>query len=323
MHDPPRHEKDKSMSLETRPEANDRTAPLAVLDHSQHLLDSARPAVADVKASTAPTDAKTGIAPVAGEHAPPSFDTNKLYTQAQTQPADKERALVEKAVQGKVDDDARGVPLQRGEGYYQMLHRMHPDWNGKHTAQEAHHIKQLNGGKDQLKVGDVLQLYSPQEKTARLKSKMEAFDKAEPKEKLKAIAEAAKPELEKSLPAADKIAAAEKAAGLTIKAGDLREGLVKHAQHDIENGSLKAADITKFPRVGGAFVASGAVTEAEMDKALAHQKELGAAAKDGAKPPRIGAVLEEMYKDNPEKLGKIQGASKFYDELQKLMVEKK
>lgn len=106
---------------------------------------------------------------------------------------------------------------------------------------------------------------------------MEAFDKAEPKDKLKAIA----------------------------------------------NGSLKTSDITKFPRVGGALVASGAVTEAEMDKALAHQKELGATAKDGTKPPRIGAVLEDMYQDNPQKPGKIQAAGKFYDELQKLSVEKK
>jgi hypothetical protein len=32
---------------------------------------------------------------------------------------------------------------------------------------------------------------------------------------------------------------------------------------------------------------------------------------------RIGDVLQDMYKGDPDKLAKIQAASKFYDELQK------
>jgi hypothetical protein len=135
-----------------------------------------------------------------------------------------------------------------------------------------------------------------------------------------AVLQGQKAEIDKNLPSVDNFAIAEKAAGLTGDPAALREALAKHVQHDLDNGSLKPDDLTKFPRVGGAFVATGAVTEAEMDKALAKQSQLAHdLAGAGGKPPRIGDVLADMYKDDPDKLAKIHMASKFYDELHKLV----
>jgi hypothetical protein len=62
------------------------------------------------------------------------------------------------------DPSSLSLPVQRTEGYFQVLQRMHKDMDDHDLALAAHRIKwDLNGGKNELKVGDTFRVISEDE----------------------------------------------------------------------------------------------------------------------------------------------------------------
>jgi len=58
------------------------------------------------------------------------------------------------------DDMSRSMPLGRGEGYFQLLKRTHPELADHDASHLAHAMKRLNGNKIDLKVGSQLPVLS-------------------------------------------------------------------------------------------------------------------------------------------------------------------
>jgi hypothetical protein len=135
--------------------------------------------------------------------------------------------------------------------------------------------------------------------------------------------------IEKNVPAEAQVKDAATAAGIQgLEPKQIRDGMMGRVAEDVSK-ELKAGksvedalkDLDKpYPRVGAALVGTGALTSEELTSALDKQAELKAAAEaKGEKGPRLDAVLQDIYKDNPEKLAKLDKGSKFYDELKKIV----
>jgi len=82
------------------------------------------------------------------------------------------------------------APVEKGEGYYQVLGRMHKDWSGDHINKEAHRLKDINQHSDHLKIGQRLSLISDAELQRAVKDKMAAFEHANPQQRKEMLAEA-------------------------------------------------------------------------------------------------------------------------------------
>lgn len=122
--------------------------------------------------------------------------------------------------------------------------------------------------------------------------------------------------LEKHVPAQDKLQSAAKGIGLNVsdeQMKEFRERLKEHTFKEVARGTMKPEDLERpMPRVGGVFVAMGAVKEEQLNQALQKQEEMR---KAGQKPPQLGDMLKEQFKDNKEALMRLDIASKFYDKL--------
>ena len=127
--------------------------------------------------------------------------------------------------------------------------------------------------------------------------------------------------VEKNVPAEAIVKDAATSAGVEGDPKAIRDAMKAQVEKEVKAGTLTDADLEKpYPRVGAALVGTGALTTEELDTALAEQAKKKAEAADG-KAPRLDAVLQEMFKDNPEKLAKLDKSSKFYDELKRLTDE--
>jgi len=82
------------------------------------------------------------------------------------------------------------APIEKGEGYFQLLGRMHKDWTGDHLLKEAHRLKDINQHSDTLKIGQRLSLISDTELHRAVKDKMDAFKHASPEKRKEMLAEA-------------------------------------------------------------------------------------------------------------------------------------
>lgn len=119
--------------------------------------------------------------------------------------------------------------------------------------------------------------------------------------------------LDKNLPSEASFDRAAKAAGIDDQDGaKLRKALIDHMAREYREGSLTDKDLEKAPRVGAAYVATGALTEAEHKQILAEQENIRAR---GGKPPRYGEMAEQLYKDQGRDTEPLRRASKFYDAL--------
>lgn len=127
--------------------------------------------------------------------------------------------------------------------------------------------------------------------------------------------------IEKNVPAETMIKDAATKAGVEGDPKVIRDAMKDQVAKEVAAGTLKPEDLAKpYPRVGAALVGTGALTGDELQSALAKQTELKTAAEaKGEKGPRLDAVLQDIYKDNPEKLAAIDKGSKFYDELKKIV----
>ncbi len=69
----------------------------------------------------------------------------------------------------QAEDLSKAMPIAKGEGYYQMLKRTHPEFSDHQASQLAYDIKKLNHNNSHLKVGDQLPVLSEKQK-AQLES---------------------------------------------------------------------------------------------------------------------------------------------------------
>jgi hypothetical protein len=102
------------------------------------------------------------------------------------------RLQYQKDLTAVIDQQAQSSPVRLGEGYYQVVSRMHQDWSDERIMKETHRIKDLNGDNDELRVGQRLPMLSDEEKAARLTRHMDAFDQATPAQRAHMIAHLAK-----------------------------------------------------------------------------------------------------------------------------------
>jgi hypothetical protein len=104
--------------------------------------------------------------------------------------SDADKAKVQQLIQKNVEDAAVSVPVKKGEGYYQVIRRMHPEMKPEDAVKAARHMRELNGGNVNLKVGDKLPLMSDDEKKAAAQQAMDDFSKLSPADQASAIAQA-------------------------------------------------------------------------------------------------------------------------------------
>ena len=63
-------------------------------------------------------------------------------------------------------DLSKGMPLDKGEGYFQMLQRTHPELSDQAAAKLAHTLKTLNHNRTNLHVGTELNVMSKKEESS-------------------------------------------------------------------------------------------------------------------------------------------------------------
>ncbi|MBS1997321.1 MAG: hypothetical protein JSS86_13465 [Cyanobacteria bacterium SZAS LIN-2] len=91
-----------------------------------------------------------------------------------------------------IEQQNRTAPVAKGEGYYQVLQRMHKDWTPEHLYDEAHRIKNYNHNSNELRVGQRLSTISDWQKDHAVKERMAAFEKATPEQRKQMLAEVQK-----------------------------------------------------------------------------------------------------------------------------------
>ena len=149
-------------------------------------------------APVSPAQANTGAPPVdlfkserneIPDSAAP-VEQNPVGAAKQAEQTKADRDLFEKAAAQSIDHHTKSLPVRLGEGYYQVVSRMHKDWSAEHRLKEAHHLKNLNGHSSELRVGQRLPLVSNGEKAEEVKKRMEEFDQATPEQRKQMVAEA-------------------------------------------------------------------------------------------------------------------------------------
>ena len=107
-------------------------------------------------------------------------------------PEAKEREQFKQLETALITQLNRTAPVARGEGYYQVLQRMHKDWTPEQLYDQAHRIKNINHNDNELRVGQRLSTISDWEKEHAVKERMTAFEKASPEERKRMIDEVRK-----------------------------------------------------------------------------------------------------------------------------------
>jgi hypothetical protein len=228
--------------------------------------------------------------------------------------------------------------IEKGWGPYQALEAMVKEGKIKMTPAEMkaeaerirnREFKEL--GRQHFKVGESPKRWSQEEMDKMAQGELKNFRDAEEKrvaaekkaeeerqrvEAEKQLRDQTAVALEKHIPAQDKLQNAAKGIGLNIsdeQMKEFRDRLKEHTFKEIARGTMKPEDLERpMPRVGGVFVAMGAVKEEQLNEVVQKQEEMR---KAGQKPPQLGDMLKEQLKGNKEALARLDLASKFYDKL--------
>lgn len=125
--------------------------------------------------------------------------------------------------------------------------------------------------------------------------------------------------IEKNVPAQPIVQAALTEAGLEGDPAAIRTNMKAFVAQEVQAGTLKPEDLSRpVPRVGAAYIATGALTPAELTTALTEQARLKQEAGPEGQAPKLGEILEKQFKDQADRLAKIKKASTFYDSLKRL-----
>jgi hypothetical protein len=109
---------------------------------------------------------------------------------ATTNLSDADKAKLQQYIQQNVDAQSVSLPVKKGEGYYQVIRRMNPSMSPEDAVKAARHMRDLNGGNVNLKVGDKLPLLSDDDKKAEVQKTMDAFSKLPADQQAQALAAA-------------------------------------------------------------------------------------------------------------------------------------
>ncbi len=140
-----------------------------------------------------------------------------------------------------------------------------------------------------------------------LQAEQQAADKA--KAEAEARQKDQEAQLDKAVPDADSIKGALDKAKIDADPADVRQKMKAQMADDLANNELSPDDLKDGPTFESALVATGALTPDELKAARAQ------AEKDNADNPDLNDALQKLYKDNPDKLKKIQAAGDFYNAL--------
>ncbi|HEY9759953.1 MAG TPA: hypothetical protein V6C97_32635 [Oculatellaceae cyanobacterium] len=158
--------------------------------------DAAPPQQADSTATPVTTDTTTG-APKPDATAATTTDSTATATPTTDSTgkqldaaAAADRAKVQQLMQAQADQMSQSSPVQRKEGYWQVLHRMFPNMSTDDLNKKAHEIKQLNGNRNVLKVGEQLKLMSDDDKNKAVQQQLAQYDQLSPEDKAKVVAQA-------------------------------------------------------------------------------------------------------------------------------------
>lgn len=159
--------------------------------------DAAPPQQTDATATPATTDTTTGVPKPDATTAAATTDSTATVTPTTDSTgkqldaaAAADRAKVQQLMQAQADQTSQSSPVQRKEGYWQVLHRMFPNMSTDDLNKKAHEIKQLNGNRDVLKVGERLKLMSDDDKNKAVQQQLAQYDQLSPEDKAKVVAQA-------------------------------------------------------------------------------------------------------------------------------------
>jgi hypothetical protein len=239
-------------------------------------------------APAAPGDAPAApAAPAAPGDAPAApGDAPAAPTDASTV-SDADKAKVQQFIQKNVDDNSVSAPVKRGEGYYQVIRRMNPDMTPEDAVKAARHMRDLNGGNINLKVGDKLPLMSDADKKAQAQQAMDAFSKMSPADQAKTIAAAKAAFPDAPAPAAPAPGDAP-AAPATPAPGDAPAA---PAPATPAPGDAPAAPAPATPAPGDAPAAPAPATPAPGDAPAAPLADPSAPPSDAAPAPAAPAAV--------------------------------
>lgn len=113
-----------------------------------------------------------------------------LYDSAELKP----EASLEERLKQKIKDETSTLPVELGEGYFQVWKRMHPEQSDDEINKEAHRIKKINGDRDVLIVGERLPTATEEERARELQKRLKEAKEAEEASKQNPKPEAAKPD---------------------------------------------------------------------------------------------------------------------------------
>jgi hypothetical protein len=103
---------------------------------------------------------------------------------AETKPDAKPEASLEERLRQKIKEETSTLPLELGEGYFQVWKRMHPEQNDDQVNKEAHRIKKINDGREVLRVGERLPTATEEERARELQKRLKEAKEAEEASKL-------------------------------------------------------------------------------------------------------------------------------------------
>lgn len=118
----------------------------------------------------------------------------KPEVKAEVKPAVKPEVSPEERLKQKIEDETSTLPVELGEGYFQVWKRMHPEQSDDEINKEAHRIKKINGDRDVLIVGERLPTATEEERAHELKKRLKDAKEAEEASKQNPKPDAAKPD---------------------------------------------------------------------------------------------------------------------------------
>lgn len=98
---------------------------------------------------------------------------------AETKLEAKPEASLEERLKQKIKDETSTVPVEAGEGYFQVWKRMHPEQTDDDVNNEAHRIKKINGGREVLIEGERLPTATEEERARELQKRLKEAKEAE------------------------------------------------------------------------------------------------------------------------------------------------
>jgi hypothetical protein len=108
-----------------------------------------------------------------GWNAVKSHQDFKIYDASDSGSCTQDAAAMRDKLRQQIEAETTTVPVAKGEGYYQVWARMHPELTPDKINEDAHRIKHINGDRDVLNVGERLATATPEERERELEMRLQ------------------------------------------------------------------------------------------------------------------------------------------------------